>query len=91
MTTISEPRGNLPVGTNLAVVVGSNLCFSPIFFFFFFLVGQGGGSAVKLMKDQRRDVVSRPSAAGNSMERCPIIWHRLFARTLPTVTRRNLV
>jgi len=68
MTTISEPRGNLPVGTNLAVVVRSNLRFSPLFFFFFFFVGQGGGSAVDLMKNQRRGVVSRPSAAGKSME-----------------------
>ena len=36
VTTISKPRGNLPVGTNLAVVVGSNLHFLPLFFFFFF-------------------------------------------------------
>ena len=64
MTTISEPKGNLPVGTNLAVVVGSNLCFFPLFFFFFFffffLVGQGGGSAANTMESQRGEVVSQP-------------------------------
>jgi len=59
--------------------------------FHFFFVGQGGGSAAETMKSQRGDVVSRPLAADSSLEWHPVIWHRLFSRTLPTVTRRNLV
>ena len=90
MTTISKPRGNLPVGTNLAVVVGSNLHFVPLFFFFFFC-----GSGRRLCrrnheKPERGSGLPAP-AHDNSMEWRPIIRHCLFSRTLPTVTRRNLV
>ena len=46
-----------------------------IFFFFFFFCGSG------------RSLCDRPSGEG----RCPIIRHDLFSRTLPTITRRNLV
>ena len=46
-----------------------------IFFFFFFFLWV-------------REVALRPTLRRG---RCPIIWHDLFSRTLPTITRRNLV
>ena len=47
------------------------------FFFSFFLFFCGSG----------RSLCDRPSEEG----RCPIAWHDLFSRTLPTITRRTLV
>ena len=46
-------------------------------FFFFFFCGSG------------RSLCDRPRAS--FCGRCPVIWHDLFSRTLPTITCRNLV
>jgi len=58
-------------------VISRPLATKFFFFFFFFL--------------WVREVALRPTHKQASVDRCPIIWHDLFSRTLPTITRRNLV
>ena len=62
-------RGRLPGWNYMEVVVGSNLCFLPLFFFFF--VGQGGHSAAESVNIRRGDVVSRPALRGLNRNSAP--------------------
>ena len=90
LTTLSRPVEDVArLDTNMEVVVGSKLCFSPLFFFFF--CGSGRRLCRRLHDKSDRGDGLPSSRSDRSVEWRPIAWHRLFSRTLPTVTRRNLV
>ena len=90
VTTISVLEGTYQSEPTWRLWSGPTSASYHFFFFFFF-----GGSGRRLCrrnheKPERGSGLPAP-AHDNSMEWRPIIRHRLFSRTLPTVTCRNLV
>jgi len=60
-------------------------------FFFFFFGGSGRRLCRRLHDKPMRGAGLPAPARDESVEWRPVARHRLFSRTLPTVTRRNLV
>ena len=89
LTTLSYPQGHCLPGTNLEVVV--RLILTTFFFFFFFFGGSGRRLCRQNQEKSERGNGLPAPAADSSMEWHPISRHRLFSRTLPTITCRNLV
>ena len=92
VTTISEPEGTYQLEPTWQLWSGpTSTSFFFFFFFFFFLVGQGGGSAAESMRSQSGGCGLLAPRKIPLWKQCPIIWHHLLSRALPTVTCRNLV
>ena len=91
MTTISVLESTYRSEPTWRLWSGPSSASLHFFFFFFFFCGSGRRLCRRNQEKPERGGGLPAPLRGRSTEWRPIIWFRLFTRTLPTVTRRNLV